>query len=150
MPSINRNLFSGQFMSAGGVTLVGLAEATAALDRLAKAASALASRGVAIGSDLPYAWGQHWGYYRNAKLARRAGATLYLLTPMRANQDRIKTDLARALPDGPEAVQQTMDQITSDIVSQAQDLAPVKTGNLRASIHTEYRDTGRGAPIFFG
>lgn len=140
-----RDATTGRFTSGGfsggsraGVSILGLEEAEALLERLGSGVEAAGRTKVRVGTDVVYAWGQHFGRYRSGRLARRDGGTFFLTDPFEQTiQSAIRPTLAAAMPQGATAVRNALLSLGMRLQSLAKPLAPVKTGNLRRSIHTE-------------
>lgn len=120
-------------------------QAKAFLARLQASVQAVGDTTIAIGTDVIYAWGQEFGYYRNDKLARRDGGRFYLTASFEELAPTLPARLAEALPNGPESAVGAVEAVAGDIAVLAQQRAPVLTGNLRASIHLEMGPRSRVA-----
>jgi hypothetical protein len=118
-----------------GIEIRGLAATAAVLRTYELGCRAAEATAVVVGTDLPYAYGQHEGRYRSGRLARRGGGTFYLTRAAVAATPRIARRVAAALPNGPAAVGAAMVAGGLDVVAAAVPLAPVKSGSLRRSIH---------------
>lgn len=105
------------------VQLEGLDVAEAFFKNLASGIRAAAETVVLVGSNVEYAPPQE---------ARRG----YLSGALEAVRGDIVPDVARALPLGGQAVRGALARIATEAASEAQRRAPVRTGNLRRSIHT--------------
>lgn len=123
--------------------ILGLEKAEALLAKWGQGAAAVARGRVVVGTSVVYAWGQHFGRYRNGRLARRAGGAFFLLTPFRQFSKGFAKDVLRAVPKGDDAVFAVERQYGLAVEGQAKVLAPVGQsrkghvgGNLRGSIHT--------------
>lgn len=119
-----------------GVEIRGLRAAAEVLARYELGCQAVEATAVVVGTNLPYAYGQHEGRYRSGRLARRGGGTYFLTRAAAQEAPRIAQGIAAALPNGPAAVGQAIVAGGYRIQAAAVLLAPVKGGGLRGSIHT--------------
>lgn len=120
-----------------------------ARDRLTNLAVTLKgfNRTVAVGSRLPYAYGQETGRHRvSGKRARRAGPTYYLTFATQAVLDQVDDDLIaglektmRANTRRPFTGLSLVRRIGRWVAREARKLAPRQSGRLRRSIHTQVR-----------
>lgn len=126
------------------VRIMGLNEAERYLRRLQGGAAA-SNATVRVGTAVVYAHGIEFGRRRNGRLARRAGGAFMLTGALESIQPRIKPALARALPEGQQAVRDALLRLGYQVEAAAKPRTPVKTGNLRRSIHTvpSWRGGGR-------
>lgn len=119
------------------IELVGVTDLVALLRRYEDGAAALADVVVVVGTNLPYAYGQHQGRYRSGRLARRRGGTYFLTRALERVQSTIAPAVAAALPRGPVAAVRALLGRGHALHAEAGPLTPVRTGSLRRSLHTE-------------
>jgi hypothetical protein len=122
-------------MAGYSVKVQGIPQVLSALDQISAGASEIGLRRDSIVSDVAYAYGQNYGFYRNGRLARRAGPTLFFEAGAAAIEASAYDQLAAALPYGRGAVRSAWAVLIRRGVTEAQRTAPVKTGTLRGSIH---------------
>src|SRR5689334_10853823 len=113
----------------------GMDKVMAELDTIRAGVSEIGLKKDRIVSELPYAYGQNYGRYRNGRLARRAGPTLFFEAGVKAIEGAAVDQLAPALPRGVAAVRSAWAVLIRRGVTAAKQQAPVKTGRLRESIH---------------
>lgn len=118
------------------IRILGAKEADAYLKNIGAASREAGRTVVRVGTALKYGHGIEFGRHRGGKLARRAGGAFYLTGAFRQVQPRIKRELAAALPKGAAAVLGAMRRLAADVERIAKQRVPVRTGNLRRSIHT--------------
>lgn len=119
------------------VRIDGLDRAAALVARLEVGCRVADATVVLVGTDLPYAYGQHEGRHRGGRLARRAGGTFFLTRAAVQVAPRLARRLAAALPGGPTAVGAALAAGGHELAAAAVPLAPVRAGSLRRSIHVQ-------------
>ena len=118
------------------VRLIGLDKGVQALEQMRTAAGRFTGTMVRVGSPLVYAWGIETGRRRDGSIARRAGGARYLEGALHEIRPKIAPAVARALPDGPRAVDQALDKLGDEVVRRARGVVPVRSGRLRESIRS--------------
>lgn len=116
-------------MPLSHVTFDGLPEARAYFAKLKDGATAVGRLSVLVGSPVRYARYQELG-------TRYLRGRFYLTNALRAVQPRIKPAITAAVEKGPQAVYDAGLRLGYEVQRAAQATAPVRTGNLRRSIHT--------------
>lgn len=124
----------------------GVEEATERLTNLATTLKGF-NRTVAVGSRLPYAYGQETGRHRvSGKRARRSGPTYYLTFGVQKVLDQVDDDLItglektmRANTRRPFTGLSLVRRIGRWAAKEARKLAPRQSGRLRRSIFTQVR-----------
>jgi hypothetical protein len=124
-------------MAGFSLQIQGLGEVQRQLALLREGVGELGLKKDRIASGLPYAAGQNYGRYRNGRLARRAGPTFYFEAGVTAIEDAAYDQLAAALPRGASAVRSAWSVLIKRGVTTAQRRAPIKSGDLRRSLHAE-------------
>ncbi|HXI15484.1 MAG TPA: HK97-gp10 family putative phage morphogenesis protein [Chloroflexota bacterium] len=120
-------------MVATAVTITGVKEAQVALHRLGEGAEAAGRTAIRVGATAPYARFVESG-------TRRMRARPFLAPALEQAERSLKGRLVAALPKGAQPAAAAMLGVADEVKATAQKLAPVRTGNLRASM---YVTTGR-------
>ena len=118
------------------ITLLGIREALDYFDRLEHGAAALGRARVLVGSNVFYARVVEFGEDRARKLHRKKGGAFYLRGGLESVKARIKPAILEAIPRGEGAVLRAMLRLGYQVEAKARQIVPVRTGNLRRSIHT--------------
>ena len=122
------------------LTVTGLPALLAKVVQLEATMARLVRNDVLVGvssAEVPYAWGQETGVYRGGRLARRAGGAFFMRGALAVVGPSIAPALNEVIFQGPDAAERTLQAKGHELAAEAMLLAPVLTGNLRQSIHTE-------------
>ena len=117
------------------VSATGIREARASLTKLAQGTAAAGGASVLVGSGLRYSRYVHEG-------TRRMRGRPFLADALRRVEPRIASEIARALEQGPAAVDAALLKLGYEVEALAKAAAPVRTGTLRRSLHTVQRTRG--------
>lgn len=118
-------------------TALGFAQAEELISRLEDGIKGAGSDSVSIQTAVVYAWGMEFGYYRNGKLARKAGGAFMLTGALDAVKPSYLAALPLALFIGRGAVQQALLKAAADIQARAATNAPRLTGTLSNSFQID-------------
>lgn len=110
-------------------------EAQEFLARLQRNLAELNGTKVLVGSNQPYAYGIHEGFTRSGRRARKAGGSFYIKKGIQAAESEIRNDIVHAIRTGAD-LGDALYKGGLRAQRYAQDIVPVKSGNLRRSIHT--------------
>lgn len=127
------------------VRFLGLRQADRMIRQLEAGIREAAGTSIQGGSPLPYFWGIHFGRKRNGQLARRAGGAFMFTRAYQAVGPSIPGIIGRATLGGPERVRNAQRGIASRITFLARGWTPVRSGDLRGSLHTAVGPRQRGA-----
>ncbi|HEY8745167.1 MAG TPA: hypothetical protein VIU62_18915 [Chloroflexota bacterium] len=119
------------------LTVTGLPALLAKVAQLEATMARLSRNDVLVGTDMVYARGQETGFYRSGRLARRAGGAFFMQGALSIVGPTIAPAINAVIFQGPEAVERTLLAKGKELAVEAQARAPVLSGNLRQSIHTE-------------
>lgn len=118
------------------VALRGLDAGVQALKQVRDAAGRFQTPMLRVGSDLIYAWGIETGRTRGGRVARKAGPAHYLQGALQRVEPQLRAKYARALEEGPAAVDRATEQAGRDLVAAARSIVPVRSGRLKGSIRS--------------
>lgn len=118
------------------VEILGLKEADALIAKLEGSAHAVGTTTVRIGTNVVYAWGIEFGRQRGGRLGRAAGGAMMLTNALARVAPTITPTLVPAMEQGEDATNKAMLGLGLKVEAFAKAATPVRTGNLRRSIHT--------------
>jgi hypothetical protein len=118
------------------IRLTGYREGVQALQQLRNGAGQFSGVMLRLGSPLIYAWGVETGYTRTGRVARKAGPARYLQGGLESIQREAPAEIVGALPKGAGAVNLAIGRLGRRAQQRAQQIVPVRSGALRASIRS--------------
>ena len=116
--------------------VLGVDEAEAYLKSLNAGVKGADKTIVRVGTAVVYAWGIEFGRARSGRNARAAGGARMLTDAFAAVRNDIAPTIAEALPKGEDATVKAMMGLGYQVEALAKAATPVRTGNLRRSLHT--------------
>lgn len=123
--------------SVASVRVLGIAEAQRTMGAMGGAIRSLAGYRVRAMSRLPYAQGIRTGYYRNGRVARKAGGTFAIDRARDQVNSTLPSEVARAIPMGESAARAAIDRGAQRVVEITQSTEARRSGDLRESYHIE-------------
>lgn len=116
--------------------VLGVDEAEAYLKSLNSGVKGADKTIVRVGTAVVYAWGIEFGQSRSGRPRRAAGGARMLTGALQAVRADIEPTIAAALPKGEDATVKAMMGLGYRVEAIAKAATPVRTGNLRRSLHT--------------
>jgi hypothetical protein len=124
-------------MAETGVRILGLAEAQAELRQVEAGGQEFGGYSAAIGSNLAYGFGIHFGRHRGGKLARKAGGLFFLTRALEEVRARPETKglIAKGIHEGPSGARRAGRTMAFAVLARSQELeTAVVSSALRNSL----------------